>query len=210
MTHFNRVSSRIPTDEHHSTRRLRAAFALVVLAGSALGGCAGSTPSPQVQQQRVMQEESTAEELVKRGQASAAIGDMTRAEQYLVSAMKAGADERAVVPRLLVVCVADERYPVALEYAERYLQRFPHDLDVGFAAASIHAALGDTRRARTMLEAVVRGQPRRSEAHFALASVLRQADASDLADRHDLEYLRLNPEGPLAERARARLGRVVP
>jgi predicted Zn-dependent protease len=109
---------------------------------------------------------------------------------------------------LLVVCVADERYPVALERAEHYLERHPTDVDMKFATASIHIAVDNLTRATLLLQEVVRERPQWPDAHYALATVLRQqGDASQRADVHDLEYLRLEPDGPLAERVRARLSR---
>jgi tetratricopeptide (TPR) repeat protein len=173
-------------------------------------GC-GTAPTKAQREQRALEQEASADELFKKGQAAGTIGDLTRAEQYFVAARKAGGDERKIIQRLLVVCIADQRYPVALEYAEQYLHRHPGDVDVQFAAASIYAALGDTTRARRLLERVVRSRPDWSEAHYALATVLREEGAAPgLADVHDLEYLRLTPKGPLAERARARLSKAAP
>ena len=152
--------------------------------------------------------ESSLRELTARGDASAAIGDMIRAEQYFVSALKAGGDERKLVRRLLVVCAADQRYPAAAEYAEQYLHRHPTDIDLRFAAASIQAAVGATRRARELLDSVLRERPDWAEAHYALASMMRaQGEPLALADLHDLQYLKLNPQGALAETARARVAR---
>jgi tetratricopeptide (TPR) repeat protein len=131
---------------------------------------------------------------------------MTRAEQYLVAALRAGGPEKRIVERLLFVCAADQRYPVALEHAEYYLHRHPRDADIQFAAASLHAAVGDIPGAQARLQDVVRARPDWAEAHYALATVLREeGDPGTLADEHDLAYLRLNPKGPLAETARARL-----
>jgi tetratricopeptide (TPR) repeat protein len=167
-----------------------------------------------MQQQRERESvarESQAEPLFRRGEAAAKLGDMTRAEQYFVGALKAGGDEKRITQRLLVVCVADDRYPAALEYAEEYLHRHPGDAEVAFAAASLHLAVDHLDRARQLLERVVHYRPDWAEAHYALASVLRdQGESLELADVHDLEYLKLNPRGPLAERARARLSRAEP
>lgn len=191
---------------------MRALLRLTVIAflvAAPLPGCGPAVT--QTGEQQPPAQENSAEDLLRKGQASARIGDMTRAEQYFVLALKAGGDERKILSYLLKVCVADQRYPVALEYAEQYLRKNPRDLDVQFAAASIHAALGDAARARSMLEQVVRDDPERSEAHYALATLLRsEGQALQLADIHDLEYLRLNPNGPLAERARARLSKATP
>jgi Flp pilus assembly protein TadD len=173
-------------------------------------GCAGAAAQRQ-KDQAAVQKESTPSELVRKAEASWSVGDTTRAEQYYVSALRAGGDENRIVPKLLVVCVADQRYPAALEYAEQHLYRHPKDLDVAFAAASLHLAVGETARARELLEEVLKARPEWPEAHYALASVLRaDGSAPDSADQHDLTYLRLSPDGSFAETARARLKRGTP
>jgi len=172
-----------------------------------ISACGRAALSPQHQQEAI-RSDSSVKQLTANGDASAAIGDMTRAEQYYVSALKAGGNERALVQRLLVVCASDQRYPVAANYAEQYLHRHPMDIELKFAAGSIHAAIGEPHRARELFESVVRDRPEWPEAHYALASLIRaQSEPLALADQHDLEYLKLSPHGPLAETARARLSR---
>jgi Tfp pilus assembly protein PilF len=172
----------------------------------ASSSCASATPLPETPARPDAARDSR--ELVAKGNAAAAMGDMTRAEQYFVTALRAGADEQRILMRLLVVCVSDQRYAVAAAYAEQYLYRHPGDAAISQAAATLHLALGERARARHLLEAVLAQEPAWPEPHFALASLLRDAgDLSDAADRHDLEYLKLAPRGPLAEVARARLRR---
>lgn len=191
---------------------VRAAWLALACACSSLAtaGC-GSAAAERRAERDAVQRESTASELTRKAEASAAVGDTTRAEQYYVSALKAGADEKVIVPKLLLVCVADQRYPAAIEYAEQHLGRHPTDLDMEFAAASLHAAVGQRARARELLEAVLKARPGWPEAHYALASVLRaEGESLDAADQHDLAYLKLNPDGPFAERVRARLNKAAP
>ena len=188
--------------------KYRKMLQIVALAVCALSSACGGAALTRQRDQDALRKESSLKELVAHGDASAAIGDMTRAEQYFVAALKAGGDERELVRRLLVVCVADQRYPAAAEYAEQYLHRHPLDVELRFAAASIQAAVGETRRARELLDAVVREHPEWPDAHYALASLLRaQGELLALADQHDLEYLKLSPHGSLADTARARLTR---
>jgi tetratricopeptide (TPR) repeat protein len=183
------------------TRRLLV-LALLLAAPSACG------ESQALRDRAAIKREVSPRELLRKGDASASLGDMTRAEQYYVMAQKAGADEHQVVQRLLVACVADQRYPVALEYAERHLRRHPEDVEVRFATASLRAALGDLTAARDMMLEVLRERPTWAEAHYALGSVLRQmGEQQPLADEHDVEYLRLSPQGTYAEAARDRLRR---
>lgn len=152
--------------------------------------------------------ETTPQQLMLKGEASANMGDMTRAEQYFVMAQRAGADAHDVIKHLLLVCSADQRYPVALDYAEQHLRLHPEDLEIKFAAASLRAALGDLPNARLLMIEVLHERPLWATAHYSLASVLRQeGDALALADQHDLEYLKLDPQGEFAEAARDRLRR---
>jgi len=173
---------------------------LVLLVG--LAGCAAQQKRGPDQ----ANQDSNPKELFARGQASAAAGDMTRAEQYLVAALRAGGDEGTITRRLLVVCAADQRYPVALDYADTYLRHHPTDTELRFARASLYAATGDRARAEEDLERVVSEKPDWPDAHYELATVLRENGSSLLsADHHYREYLRLSPNGAYAETARGYL-----
>jgi outer membrane protein assembly factor BamD (BamD/ComL family) len=177
------------------------------LVSSLLAGCGQSSVSAD---KAAIAHETSPEQLIRKGEASAAAGDMTRAEQYFVMAQRGGADPHAVTKWLLLVCSADQRYPVALEYAEQHLRNHPRDLDIKFAAASLHAAIGDLITARVLMIEVLRERPSWASAHYSLASVLRQEGDQEqlaLADQHDLEYLKLAPAGEFAEAARDRLRR---
>lgn len=199
MTLATALSSRVPTR----------ALLCVALGASLCGATACAGASREQEEAQALKQESSAEILFEKGRVAAAIGDLTRAEQYLVAAIKAGADERKVIQPLLVACITDQRFPAALEYAEQYLYRHPNDLDVRFVAGSIHAVLGESEKARVLLESVTQGRPESAEAHYALATVLRQGGDAVQADRHDIEYLRLDPEGAHAAQARARLTQVI-
>jgi tetratricopeptide (TPR) repeat protein len=177
----------------------------VLLFAAMLGGSACAGAESESRKVAVVREESSANALFEKGRASAAVGDLTRAEQYFVASLKAGGNDKQIIRPLLLVCITDQRLPVALDYAEQYLYRHPKDLEVLFVTASIHAGLGDVRRARELFEVVARERPRSAEVHYALATVLREEGGSSQADRHDLEYLRLDPNGKYAEQARARL-----
>jgi Flp pilus assembly protein TadD len=181
---------------------------LFLCAALGLSACAGT--ESEGRNVEVVRQESSAKVLFEKGRTAAAIGDLTRAEQYFVASLKAGGKEKQIIKPLLLVCISDQRLPVALDYAEQYLYRHPKDVDVLFVAASIHAALGNAGRALELFEVVSRERPDSAEAHYALATVLRQQGGSSQADRHDLEYLRLEPNGKYAEQARARLTQGAP
>lgn len=160
---------------------------------------------------RVMQEERTPDKLVERGKAFAAVGDLTRAEQYLSAALDEGADPRQVLPVLLRVCIAAQRYRVAIVYARDYANRWPADVRLRFVLATLEAAVGDDDQAVADLSFVVAQAPGDADAQFALAMLLQQQGRDlESADAHFRAYLRLAPDGPHAGRARASLLKVVP
>ncbi|MBX3199845.1 MAG: tetratricopeptide repeat protein [Labilithrix sp.] len=176
---------------------------------AALAGCAPAE-SKLDRGLETMRRESKPEELSARGEAFAALGDMTRAEQYFVAALKAGGEPGALVRRLVAVCVADGRYPVAVEYAEDYLRNHPRDVDVRYVVGTLRAALGDAARAKEELRAVVAAKPNLADAHYALAQIAKTEGDVMGADAEFRQYLRLEPSGRHAEVARENLMQTVP
>jgi tetratricopeptide (TPR) repeat protein len=197
---------------HESRSRFRPP--LVVLAFAVAGamlGCASGPHSNVRSNVDVMQRERTADKLFERGRAFAAVGDHTRAEQYLSMALDAGGDDAQIMPLLLRACIDGERYLVALEYAEADLKRNPDDMHLRFVVASLEAAVGNEKKAATELRALIETAPEDAEAHFALASLVRETNGDpDEANQHFREYLRLSPDGAHAREARASLQKEVP
>ena len=167
-----------------------------------------------------VQKESTPATLVERGKAFASVGDYTRAEEYLSSALDQGADARVVLPVLMDVCVKTGRYRAAIQHGEDHLRKHPNDVQTHVMVGALYAAINDGRAARLQLEPVVKNDgpsaevrpALRAEAHYLLAVVARDTDSDAVAtDRHFREYLRLEPNGSHIEEARAALlTRVVP
>jgi len=180
-------------------------LAFVALA-AAVGGC-GAAPHQNVRSNlEVMERERTEDKLFERGRAFAAVGDHTRAEQYLSMALDAGGDAEKILPLLLHACVEGERYLVALQYARTELRRNPDDARLQFVVASLEAAVGDQKKALAELRALTMREPDDAEAHFALAAIVRDGQGDpDEADLHFREYLRLSPAGHHAGEARASL-----
>jgi tetratricopeptide (TPR) repeat protein len=176
--------------------------------------CGACAPSPQQKAKTdtaVIERETTPVRLQQRGESAAMSGDFTRAEQYFVAAIKAGGDARLLTKRLLVICTNDGRYPAAASYGDDYLRAHPGDTEIRYAVATVYLALGDLPRAKSDLTRVVEERPDIADAHFALASVLReQGDALLDADLQLREYIRLEPKGQYAEAARASLLKSVP
>jgi tetratricopeptide (TPR) repeat protein len=186
-------------------RPARALVAAAVVYALALGGCATTGGEALKANAQVVQRESTPKRLVEKGDAFAAVGDTTRAEQYFAAALSAGGPPTFVTRRLIRVCVADQRYHVAIVYAENHLRRYPDDREVRFVLATLLAGVGDAAAARQHFEQLEQTSPEDADVHFALAVLLRE-DFRDLAgaDRHFREYLRLSPTG--ADAAQARTG----
>jgi tetratricopeptide (TPR) repeat protein len=190
--------------------------ALAMLAWVTLtAGCAeapGAKTAAEVQADaKTVSAESTPEKLFARGRAFAMVGDFTRAEQYLAAALAKGAPSKSVLPLLLKVCIAEQRYRVAISYAETELKKAPRNNPLRFVVASLYATIGDTKVAREQMERVIESDPDDASVRYALAVLLRD-DERDVgsADAHFRAYLRLDPKGPHAEEARGSLLRTVP
>jgi FimV-like protein len=174
-------------------------------------GCAPTRQQAEAKDLQAMRNEATPQRLLERGDVAARGGDLTRAEQYYVSALQVGADERLVTTKLLLVCVTDGRFPSAEDYGEDYLRRHPGDTEIRYALATVYIARGELQQARESLEQVVEERPDLPDPHYALATVLqREGDAIVDADHQLREYIRLQPQGPYAEAARASLLKSVP
>jgi tetratricopeptide (TPR) repeat protein len=158
-----------------------------------------------------MRAERSVENLVQRGRAFANVGDLTRAEQYLAAALEAGAPYRSVLPLLLRVCVAERRLRVAIDYVEPIMRKQPDDHGLRVVLASLYAGVGDLRRAREQLEAVLRKDPDLAQAHYILGVILRDSDVDRAAAAHHFrEYLRIKPSGVHADEAENGLTEVAP
>jgi Flp pilus assembly protein TadD len=180
----------------------------LVLAAIAFSvACGGSSPGANpAHTLAIMRKGVQPQKLIDEGRAFAAVGDTTRAEQYLAAAMSNGADEAVVIPLLIKVCVRDGRYELAIDYAQHYTQKHPSDTRVRYLLGTLYAAIGDGGRARRELEFVISAKPDDAEPHWALAKILQdQGKDPVLADGQFREYLRLAPTGAHAEEARASL-----
>ena len=184
---------------------------LLTIAPLAAAGCAPPTPAESAQKDMaVFNRESTIERLVDRGRGFAAVGDYTRAEEYLAAALEQGADPRKILPQLIEICVHTGKFRSAIQHAENHLRRHPDDVRTRFVAATLHAALNETREAQKQLQTVIEVRPNEAKAHYALGVLARDTEDAGAADRHFREYLRIEPNGDHAEEARAALLKKVP
>lgn len=174
-------------------------------------GCAHTPAEKAEQDLATLRAEHSKDNLAERGRAFAAIGDLTRAEEYLAAAIDQGGNPKEILPLLLDVCVRGGRYRSAIQHAENHLRRNPHDYATKLVVGTLYAALGDDKEAKTALEQVVEARPNDAQAHYVLA-VLARDNENDVvsADRHFREYLRIEPNGAHAEEARASLLKRMP
>jgi tetratricopeptide (TPR) repeat protein len=166
-----------------------------------------------------VRKESDAKTLVERGKGFAAVGDPTRAEEYLASGIEAGADPRDVLPLLMDVCVKTGRYRSAIQHGENHLRKYPNDLGTRVMVGALYAAISESKQAKSQLEKVVSPEqgtaapPTKllAQAHYLMAVIARDTDNDVVdADRHFREYLRLEPNGSHVEEAKASLLKRVP
>lgn len=185
----------------------KCSFVLLAL----LSSCAAHPTAVAKRRLEVVERESKPERLIARARAFHAIGDYTRAEQYLNAALENGGKESEILPALLSICVKDRRYRAAIQYAEDYLRKHPREHRLRFVVATLYVGLGEVEGARAQLERVIEQDPRHADAHYALAVLFRdQAKSYGKADEHFREYLRLDPRGQHAEEAAGSLLRSVP
>jgi Tfp pilus assembly protein PilF len=173
--------------------------------------CAPSQGKGAAHDASVVATERTPERLLARGLGFAQVGDLTRAEQYLVAALDAGASPDTVLPKLLVVCIANAHYRAGIEYAAPELQRTPENASLRFVLAELEALTGDTAAARENLGRVTEARPHEAGPHFAYARLLRDAFGDVVgADREFRAYLQIEPHGEHADEARAHVLKAVP
>jgi len=174
-------------------RHIHALLALSLLA------CAHNAKEPQLLGPSAEQQAAF---FVQRARQFAAAGDYTRAEQYLNLAAQGGYDATQTMPLLIDVCVRDQRYRAALQYAEEHLRQHPRAYRLRYIEATLLRALGDVAKSRQELQRVLDASPDYADAHYSMAVLLRDQLGSYLeADRHFREYLRLAPRGQHAEEA---------
>jgi tetratricopeptide (TPR) repeat protein len=187
---------------------IRTVVAAAALALVGATGCSRALPS--ASDPSLARGQSTPE-LLERGRAFAVVGDWTRAEEYLSSALRAGANPRRVLPLLVHVCIEASRYRVAAEYVRQYLPDDPENPKLRLLYAMLEAAVGNRDAAKVAYEAVLRDHPDESAGHYALAVLLRDGGADTAgAGVHFREYLRLAPDGEHAAEARAALREEAP
>lgn len=146
----------------------------------------------------------TAEDLFLLGVSHAHSGDFLRAEQYLAAARQGGHEQAPAIRWLVRVCIAASRYQSALVHAHRYLRENPTHWSLRLVVASLHEALGDSARAKSELEQIVRAEPDWALPHYRLAMLYRvTGDDRARSDAELEQYLALAPDGRHAAEAQS-------
>jgi Flp pilus assembly protein TadD len=171
-----------------------------------LMGCAHTTPLGQGSTQRPSAEQLYAVALLAEQR-----GDSLRAQQYYVAALAEGFDARQVTPRLLRLYVSDGQYRLAIARTRETLDEHGDDLSLRLLLAELYRATELDVPAEQEYQHVLDAQPHNAQAHLELALLLQHAGRdAGRADRHLRAYLALQPEGPGAAEARARLMKELP
>ena len=144
--------------------------------------------------------------LVEQGEAFAANGDFTRAQQYFAAAITAGGKSSVILPQPLKACIAAGDLRLASEYAENELARNPDDAHLRFVTGALAAQIGNRPNARKHLVQAAKELEKDANVQFSVATFLRD----DMQDRVEADpyfrgYLKLAPKGEHAAEARGSL-----
>lgn len=150
-----------------------------------------------------------ADELFGRGIRFAQDGDLWRAEQYLVASMERGKPRNEVVPTLVQICIALQRFSAALHYAEPVILEQPEHWQLRRVVGSLYHGLGRVEEAREAFHLVLQTEPNDPMTHYFLG-MLYVEDLSDVQTGDPLlaRYIELSPEGQHAAEVRALLRRL--
>jgi tetratricopeptide (TPR) repeat protein len=171
---------------------------LTACAAVLLMGCAASQGQAPEHPRRGEPAPSSAA-LFARGQAFAKAGDSTRAEEYMMLAVREGYPEQQAVLPIVRVCAEASRFQAALDHALPFLRRHPHAWRLRIVVASLQAALDRPAEAAAELRRVIIQQPAAAPAHYQLGVLQRDAFRDRAAARRSFQaYLRHDREGRFA------------
>ena len=139
-----------------------------------LVGCA-ARPGKPPEQARRGEPAVSSPALFARGQAFARAGDSTRAEEYMMLAVREGYPEQRAVFPMVRACAEASRFQAALDHALPFLRRHPHAWRLRIVVASLQAALDRPAEAAAELRRVIMQQPAAAAAHYQLGVLQRDS-----------------------------------
>jgi tetratricopeptide (TPR) repeat protein len=180
----------------------------VVVLWIGLGACAAAVPpSASPLERRLGTNPNDAGVNLELGAEAEAGGDLLRAEQYYLRAEALGVPAEKIVPRILRVLVAAQRYEEALARCKRRLAQAPEDRTTRFVEAALLVAVERPAEAEQELNGLMRTGPGDPEVYLALGKLYRDAFADRQRARGMFEkYLELAPRGAEAAAIRYELG----
>ncbi len=128
------------------------------------------------------------------GEAAQSHGDLLRAEQYYQRAEALGVAPEKILPKILGVLVAAQRYAEALARCEKRLSLAPDDRPTRFVRSALLVALERPREAEHDLLLLIDHKPDDAAAYLALGKLYRDALHDQMRARPQFErFLSLAP-----------------
>jgi predicted Zn-dependent protease len=170
-------------------------YVVLVLCGC--GALAPTTPAekPSEISARLAQNPDDVKANIEAGAASEASGDWLRAEQYYLRAEALGMPEMQVLPRILRVLVAGQRYHEALRRCEQRLVRVPEDRNTRYVRAALLMAVERGKDAERELITLQHTKPTDPRAWLELGRLYRDQHDRVQARAMFAKYLELAPDG---------------
>ena len=177
-----------------------------VLVALALVGCVPPKPPekpPSSLDQRLAENPNDAKVNLDLGQSSEAQGDYLRAEQYYLRAEALG--QKDMLPRILRVLVAAQRYHEALERCRRRLQTSPEDRTTRFVKAALLQATDKPKDAERELQTLLHTKRDDPRAYLELGRLYRDLHDPPQARTMYETFLTLAPSDSAAAEVRFEL-----
>jgi tetratricopeptide (TPR) repeat protein len=168
---------------------------------------AGNFPEAQKHLERAVSEDACyARAQTALGMALAMQHQMAGAESAFTRAIQCEGGLLEPYLRLALLLKSENRYPQCASLLEQGVRRLPEEWSLHYQLGNAQAALGDYAGAeQELLKAQTLNASAPAEIHVRLAEVYRDGKQYDKARAEAATYLRLDPQGPMAEAARKML-----
>lgn len=147
--------------------------------------------------------------LLEKGRNYARLGQSVRAEQYLLAALRQGAEPRLVYPTLVETCVQSGRLQSALVHVQAAIALSPTDARLRQLAASLYLALGQQEQAGFEAARLAESVGSSDQTLYFLGDFYEFGKKDDrTAEAYYRKYLARLPEGSEAYWARSGILRI--